>query len=183
MHGICINPRARRLVMKAYFSIVDVDAAWVFVLVVYVCVCVCCCYCWWFSCAHDSAIQCKRKTQATNVQPHKKIMRHVPDETAENATTTTKSSLLGLRKAKVASAHKNSIFSFCCSCRNFGAYLVSPHIISQSTSLQLAIAIAIGWCSSISLSRSLPVSSLSPTPSQFCTAIKSMATPTQITRY
>lgn len=81
MHGICINPRARRLVMKAYFSIVDVDAAWVLVLVVYLCVCVCC-YCWWFSCAHDSAIQCKRKTQATNVQPHKKIMRHVPDETA-----------------------------------------------------------------------------------------------------
>lgn len=39
MHGICINPRARRLVMKAYFSIVDVDAAWVFVLVVCVCVC------------------------------------------------------------------------------------------------------------------------------------------------
>lgn len=179
MHGIYINPRARRLVMKAYFSIVDVDAAWVFVLVVHVCVY--CCYCWWFSCAHDSAIQCKRKTQATNVQPHKKIMRHVPDETAETATTKT-SSLLGLRKAKVASAHKNSIFSFCCSCRNLGAYLVSPHIISQSTSLQLAIAITFG-CSSISLSRSLPVSSLSPTPSQFCTAIKSMATPTQITRY
>lgn len=112
----------------------------------------------------------------------KKIMRHVPDETAETATTTT-SSLLGLRKAKVASAHKNSIFSFCCSCRNLGAYLVSPHIISQSTSLQLAIAIAFGCSSSISLSRSLPVSSLSPTPSQFCKAIKSMATPTQITRY
>lgn len=42
MHGICINPRARRLVMKAYFCIVDVDAACVFVLVgntVTVCVC------------------------------------------------------------------------------------------------------------------------------------------------
>lgn len=83
-------------------------------------------------------------------------MRHAPDETAETAkTATTTSSLLGLRKAKVASTHKNSIFSFCCSCRNLGAYLVSPHIIRQSTSLQLAIAIAAAAAVSLDHSKSL----------------------------
>lgn len=87
---------------------------------------------------------------------NKKIMRHAPDETAETAkTATTSSSLLGLRKAKVVSRHKNSIFRFCCSCRNLGAYLVSPHIIRQSTTcLQLAIAIAAAAVS-LDLSKSL----------------------------
>lgn len=179
MHGICINPRARRLVMKAYFSIVDVDAAWVFVLVVHVCVCAAAATVDDFHVRMTAQYNANERLKPRTCSRTKKIMRHVPDESA----TTTTSSLLRLRKAKVASAHKNSIFSFCCSCRNLGAYLVSPHIISQSTSLQLAIAIAFGCSSSISLSRSLPVSSLSPTPSQFCTEIKSMATPTQITRY
>lgn len=90
---------------------------------------------WWFSCAHDSAIQCKRKTQATNVQPRKKkIMRHVPDATD---CAVVASSLYELRsretKTQLRSPAriKNSILSFCCSCRNLGAYLVSPQHTPQ----------------------------------------------------
>lgn len=97
------------------------------------CECYCCCL-MIFMCAWQRNTMQTKDSGHERAAAQKKIMRHVPDATD---CAVVASSLYELRsretKTQLRSPAriKNSILSFCCSCRNLGAYLVSPQHTPQ----------------------------------------------------